>query len=123
MNTVKIEADDDHATILQAFKAELHNPAEPLSVLVRFKVKEADGENVEAAFARARSLTLSEPGCRAYDLNRDPRDATKFVVYEHWRSLADLEAHFRKDYFSALRAEFNELIIGAPEFQILLPTA
>jgi hypothetical protein len=73
MNAVKIEAADDNATILLAFKAELRNPAEPLSVLVQFKVREVDGEKVEAAFARARSLTLNEPGCGAYDLNRDPR--------------------------------------------------
>jgi quinol monooxygenase YgiN len=123
MNTVKIETNDDNAAILRAFRAELRNPADPLAVLVRFKVKEADGEKVEAAFARVRSLTQNEPGSRAYELNRDPRDPGRFVVYEQWRSLADLEAHFRKDYFSALRAEFNELIIGAPEFQVLLPTA
>ncbi len=123
MNTVKIDANDDRAAILQAFKAELRNPAEPLSLLVRFTVKEADGNKVEAAFGHARALTLREPGCRAYDLNRDPRDPGRFVVYERWQSLADLEAHFRKEYFSTLRSEFNELITGTPEFQVLLPAA
>jgi quinol monooxygenase YgiN len=78
---------------------------------------------VEASFDRARLLTLNEPGCRAYELHRDPRDPSLFVVYEQWRSLADLEAHFRKDYVSAVRGELNALIIGAPEFQVLLPTA
>lgn len=122
MSNLKIEPDDDSAAILQMFRAELRNPAEPLSVLVRFNVKEDDAEKVVSAFGHARALTLSEPGCRAYDLNRDPRVPGRFVVYEQWRSLADLEAHFLKPYFSALRSEFNPRIVGTPDFQVLLPT-
>jgi quinol monooxygenase YgiN len=121
MNTVAIDPSDDSATILRAFGAELRDPARPLSLLVRFAVEASDIEKVEASFRKARALTLNEPGCRAYELNRDPRDPCRFVVYEQWRSLADLEAHFRKDYFSAVRAELDELIVGAPEFQVLLP--
>lgn len=48
---------------------------------------------------------------------------SRFVVYEQWRTLADLEAHFRTDYFSRLRTEFNALIVDGPEFRVLLPTA
>lgn len=92
-------------------------------MLIRFAVKASDGEKVEAAFARAKRLTLNEPGCHAYELNRNPRDPGRFVVYEQWRSLADLEAHFRKEYFSTIRAELIELMVGAPEFEVLLPTA
>jgi quinol monooxygenase YgiN len=123
MNTVKIDAVDDSATILQVIRAELRDPSKPLSLLVRFVVEASDGEKVEASFGKARLLTLNEPGCRAYVLNRDPRDPRRFVVYEQWQSLADLEAHFRKDYFSTVRAELNQLIVGAPELQVLLPTA
>jgi quinol monooxygenase YgiN len=89
--------------------------------MVRFEVEKADTEKVEAAFGRARSLTVNEPGCVVYNLNRHPRDPGRFVVYEQWRNLADLEAHLRTDYVSRLRAEFDELIVGAPEVQILLP--
>lgn len=105
MNTVTVNADDDHATILQAFKAELRDPADPLSLFVRFKIEVADGEKVEAAFGRTRSLTPNEPACRAYDLNRDPRDPSRFVVYEQWRTLADLDAHL----WTATKSDF-----GAP---------
>jgi quinol monooxygenase YgiN len=121
MNTVTIDASDDSATILRAFGAELRDPAKPLSLLVRFTVEASDAAKVEASFGKARALTVNEPGCRAYELSRDPRDQGRFVVYEQWRSLADLEAHFRKDYFSAVRAELKELIVDTPEFQVLLP--
>jgi quinol monooxygenase YgiN len=123
MNTVTIDASDDSAIILRAFGAELRDPAKPLSLLVRFAVKVSDVEKVEASFSKARAQTLDESGCRVFELNRDPRDPCRFVVYEQWRSLADLEAHFRKDYFSAARAELSEMIVGTPEFQVLLPAA
>ena len=118
-----IGASDDSATVLRVLEAELRDPAKPLSLLVRFAVEAGDVEKVEASFGKARSLTLNELGCRAYELNRDPRDPCRFVVFEQWRSLADLEAHFRKDYFATVRAELDQMIVGTPEFQVLLPTA
>jgi quinol monooxygenase YgiN len=116
-------AGDEVAAIIQSFRTELHDPAQPLALLVRFEVDDADGEKVVAAFAAAKPLTLKEPGCIAFHLNRHPRDPGRFAVYEQWRNLADLEAHLRTDYILKLRAELDILIVGAPEFQVLLPAA
>ncbi|WP_018973021.1 putative quinol monooxygenase [Rudaea cellulosilytica] len=123
MNAATIQADDDTAAILGVFRSELRNPSGPLSLLVRFTVHEGQEDRVETAFGRARPQTLGEPGCCAYELHQDPRTPHSFVVYERWRSLADLEAHFRKDYFATVRNEIGALIVAAPEFQVLLPTA
>jgi quinol monooxygenase YgiN len=120
---ITIGASDDSAAILRVVGAELRDPAKPLSLLIRFAVEAGDVEKVEASFDEARSMTLNEPGCRAYELNRDPRDPCRLVVFEQWRSLADLEAHFRKDYFATVRAELERMIVGTPELQVLLPTA
>jgi len=62
MSTVTIDAADDTTAILQAFRAELRDPAKPLSLLARFTVQGADGAKVEAAFRRARSLTRNDIG-------------------------------------------------------------
>ena len=43
------------------------------------------------------------------------------VVYERWRSLADLETHLRTSHATILRDAFNDLIVGVPEFTILTP--
>jgi uncharacterized protein YndB with AHSA1/START domain/quinol monooxygenase YgiN len=114
---------DDVAAIVEAFRAELHDPAGPLALLVRFEVHKAEARKVEAAFRAARAGTLKEPGCRAFHLNQAPRDAGRFSVYEQWRNLADLETHLRTEYIRGLRAEFDALMIGAPEFHVLLPAA
>jgi quinol monooxygenase YgiN len=111
------------AALLRAFAAELRDPTQPLALLVHFAVAPRDAESVETAFARARGPTLNEAGCRIYELCRDPRDPGRFVVYEQWRSLADLEAHFRTAHFAAAFAAMSAVIVGAPEFKVLLPAA
>jgi quinol monooxygenase YgiN len=123
MSPNKIDANDDVAAIIEAFRTQLHDPVNPLSLLVRFEVAEPDGEAVLAAFKQAKSRTLNEPGCLVFELNRDPRGSGRFVVYERWRSLTDLEEHLRTDYVAELRSVFNRLILGEPEFQVLLPAA
>jgi quinol monooxygenase YgiN len=114
---------DEVAAIIRSFRAELPDPPQPLALLVRFTVDKADGEKVVAAFGAARPLTLKEAGCMAFRLNREPHDPGRFVVYEQWRNLAALEGHLRTDYISKLRALLDTLIVGAPEFQVLLPVA
>jgi quinol monooxygenase YgiN len=42
-------------------------------------------------------------------------------VYERWKSLADLEAHLRTLYITTLISETDEVLGGAPEFQVLMP--
>ncbi|HEY4162406.1 MAG TPA: antibiotic biosynthesis monooxygenase [Dongiaceae bacterium] len=119
----RIEAGDDVSAIVAKFGAELRDPAEPFTLLCRFKVNDGTDEKVKTAFAAARAATLKEEGAMAFDLNQGTRDPTQFTVYERWRSLADLESHLRTSYIIALRGQFNALIVGAPEFQVLRPAA
>ncbi len=122
MNTVTVDTRDAAGAVIQAFRAEIRDPARPLSLLARFTVQREHEPKVEAAFSVARSPTLKEPGCLAFNLNRDPRNPGQFVVYEQWRTFADFEAHFRTDYVTHLRAELNELLVGEPKFEVLLPS-
>jgi len=123
MDRITVEAGDDVASIVKAFGAQLPNPESSLSLLARFTVRESDRDTVKAAFRQARTQTLNGPGCRVFDLNEDPQNPGGFLVYERWRSLSDLEAHLRKDHTAELRTLFHRLIVGGPEFQVLLSTA
>jgi uncharacterized protein YndB with AHSA1/START domain/quinol monooxygenase YgiN len=114
---------DDVGAIVDAFRAELHEPAGPLALLVRFDVDKAEAGKVAAAFRAARAKTLNEPGCHAFHLNQVPCDPGRFSVYEQWRNLADFEAHLRTEYVARLRGELDALIVGAPEFHVLIPAA
>jgi quinol monooxygenase YgiN len=121
MDAIKVEAGDDIAKIINTFGTQLPNPAHSLSLLARFEVCESDRETIKFAFAHARSQTLAEPGCGVFELNEDAQNPGRFVLYERWRSLADLEVHLRKDHTTKLRSLFLRLIADGPEFQVMLP--
>jgi hypothetical protein len=44
MSPNKIDANDDVAAIIEAFRTQLHDPVNSLSLLARFEVAERDGE-------------------------------------------------------------------------------
>jgi quinol monooxygenase YgiN len=107
--------------IVAQIKAELKDPSQPFTVLVHLQVKEGEQKKLEAAFAKAIPITRKEKGVLAYDLNRDTKDATRYVVYERWKSLADLEAHLRAPHITALLGQVKDMLAGAPEAKVLLP--
>lgn len=102
-------------------KAELKDPAKPFTMIVRLQVKEGEQNKFEAAFAKAVKATRMEKGCVAYDLSREAKDPTRYIVYERWKSLADLDAHLKTAHITALLAELKELLAAAPEARVLLP--
>jgi len=114
---------DEVSSVVTMFGAQLKDPTRPFTLLVRFQIGEGMHEDAEAAFAKARELTLRENGVIAFELNREARNASRFVVYERWKSLAALEEHMRTPYITKLRRAFNEMIVGTPEFHVLTPAA
>ena len=112
---------DDVTAIIGMLHKELADPARPLTLLVHFRVHAGVSARVRALFAEARIPTLRDKGCMAFDLNEHPSDSRSFVVHEKWNSLADLDAHLRTSHASGLRAAYNDLIEGLPEFTVLVP--
>ena len=119
----KIEAADHADAIVAKLGAALADPASAFTLLVRFQARAGMEADVESAFAAVRGDTLREPGALAFDLNRATADATRFVVYERWRSLDHFAAHIRKPSVGVLRDRLGALIDGMPEFDILRPAA
>jgi quinol monooxygenase YgiN len=74
-----------------------------------------------AAFAKAIAASRKETGNLAYDLNRDTQDPSRYLVYERWKDLAALEAHFQTAHLKALLAELPKVTDGAPGSQVLVP--
>ena len=81
------------------------------------------GARIGEQRAKALTATRKEKGCITYDLNRDSKDAKRYVVYERWKSLADLAAHMKTDHIRTLLEALPDLTEGAPELRILLPAA
>ena len=115
-------ADEPHPLVAK-IKADLKDPAKPFTLVVQLQVKEGMHAKLETAFVKAAKETRKEKGCITYDLNRDAKDPTRFMVYERWKSLADLEAHLKAPHITALFDELKDVLAAPPEGKVLLPAA
>lgn|SRR5262245_14351527 len=115
--------DKDLHPIAAKVKSELKDPAKPFTMTVNLQVRDGAAERFEAAFAKALRATRKEKGCVAYDLNRNAKDTSRYIVYERWKSLADLESHLRSDHITTLLGELKDLLAGEPDVSVLLPAA
>lgn len=112
--------EEPHPIVVQV-KSALKDPAKPFTMLVHLQVKEGTQAKFEAAFAKAVKATRQEKGCTAYDLSRDAKDPTRYLVYERWKSLADLEAHLKTPHITTLLGELKEMLAVPPEAKVMLP--
>ncbi|HYD56501.1 MAG TPA: putative quinol monooxygenase [Burkholderiales bacterium] len=60
---------------------------------VQIRIKPENVERFMAAIAENASAARSEPGCLGFDVNVDPQDATKLMLYETYRDEKAFQAH------------------------------
>jgi quinol monooxygenase YgiN len=122
MDVQTFTPDDSASALIAMFQADLGDHTGPFGLLAQFRVHQGAETRVSSYFEEARSRTLSDPGCLAFEVNRHAADYRRFVVYERWGSLAALDAHLRMPHTVKLRDALNQLIDGLPEFIALTPT-
>src|SRR5579884_1682024 len=110
-------AQDNESPIIAQGKAELKHPDRPFVLLVRVQLKDGMQKKFEAAFATSRQSTRKEKGNLAYQLTRNAKDSTHYVVYEHWKNLAALESHVQSQYVTTLLSEVHDMVEAAPEME------
>ncbi len=115
-------AQEKENPIEKEVKANLKDPAKPFVMFVRLKLKDGNGAKFEAAFATARAATRKEKGNKAYSLNRSAKMPNEYVVYERWDNFAALQSHMKAPHFATLIAEVGEMLDGAPEVSVFIPT-
>jgi quinol monooxygenase YgiN len=111
---------DDHP-VVAAVKPQLKDTGKPFVLTVKMQVKDGVREKFEAAFAKAITETRKEKGNVAYELTRDAKDPNAYLLYEKWKTLADLEAHLKTPHITALLGEFKDFLAKDTELQVLLP--
>ena len=71
-----------------------------LALVVEFRIKAAYIDAFDAAIrANARASLEREPGCRQFDVCRDPDDAALFFLYELYDDEAAIQAHLKSAHF------------------------
>lgn len=76
-----------------------------LALVVEFRI-ETDhiGDFARAIQDNARASRELEPGCRQFDLCRDPAEAALFFLYELYDDAAAIDAHLKSVHFQAMSA-------------------
>jgi quinol monooxygenase YgiN len=75
------------------------------ALIVEFRIKPAFAEAFHMAIVdNARASRETEPGCRQFDVCRDPADAGLFFLYELYDDDAAVDAHIRSAHFKLMDA-------------------
>ncbi len=75
------------------------------AVVVFFDIKAAHAaEFSQAIAANAKASVDNEPGCRQFDVCRDPTEGNAFFLYEIYEDPAAFEAHKASEHFKAFDA-------------------
>jgi quinol monooxygenase YgiN len=88
-----------------------------LALIVEFRIKPSHVADFERAMLEnARASRETEPGCRQFDVCRDPDDACAFVLYELYDDEAAIDCHTKTAHYRKV----NEVIAGWVETKKLL---
>ncbi|MFL9925412.1 putative quinol monooxygenase [Herbaspirillum lusitanum] len=83
-----------------------------LAVVVDFLIKPQHAEDFAVAILKnARASAANEPGCRQFDVCRDPDDACRFFLYELYDDHAAIEAHRSAPHYLAMQKEVGDWIV------------
>jgi quinol monooxygenase YgiN len=104
-------AGDDHPVVAMV-KSKVKDPSKPLALLVTIKARASKGKELEAAFAPCIAATKKEPGCLAYELNRDPDEPTSYLMYEKFKSVKALADHLALEHTQRLLKAVGPLTDG-----------
>lgn len=71
-----------------------------LALVVEFRIQPEHIADFAAAIeANAQASRDTEPGCRQFDVCRDPADASLFFLYELYDDEAAIQAHLQSAHF------------------------
>jgi quinol monooxygenase YgiN len=115
-------ADEKVNPIEKEIKASLKDPTKPFVLHIHFKVKEGAGAKMEEAFAKARKITRKEKGNLSYNLTRSATIANEYVIYERWENFAAMQEHMKAPHTVALLKAAGEMLDGAPQVKVYIPT-
>jgi len=78
--------------------------------LVHVRVKREAVEDFIAATRANHERSILEPGNRRFDVLQDPKDATRFILYEAYASADDAAAHKQTAHYLAWRAAVADMM-------------
>ena len=82
------------------------------ALVVEFRIAAGQIDAFAQAIAENARLSLDEPGCRQFDVCRDPADPALFFLYELYDDQAAIEAHLQAAHFLRMNALTANWVLG-----------
>ncbi len=109
---VDVQAQEE-SPLVKLVKSKVKDDKKPFAIIYEFKVKAGKEKEFEAAFVPFLEESRKEPGCVAFQLNRDTEHPEVYVVYEQFKSVAALEEHVKLPHAGKLLKTIRPLQDGA----------
>ena len=84
-------------------------------VLAELRARPAREAELAAFMTRHAEASRAEPGCRVFDVCRDPADAQAFVLYEVYADEAAYQAHRATAHYARFLREAPALLESGDE--------
>lgn len=89
--------------------------SENLYLTARLKVQSDKVEELKKAALAIVADSLNEADCISYNVHQSIEDDSVFIWRECWKSKADLDEHFEKDYFKTFFEVANAVAVEPPQ--------
>ena len=83
-----------------------------LTLFAFLQAKPGQGDELGKRLMALGEPARAEAGNINYDLHRSNDNPDVWVLYENWRSSADLDAHFEESYMKSFVASLGEVLLG-----------
>ena len=83
-----------------------------LTLIASMKAKPGQEEELGRRLSALVAPSRQEEGCINYDLHRSNDDPAVWMLYENWRSKADLDLHFETPYLKDFLGRAEEVLAG-----------
>jgi len=93
----------------------------PLTLLAELKAKPGHAAELGQRLHALIAPTRRESGCLGYVLHRSNDDPDLFVLYENWRSRADLDLHLATPYLLDFFAHAPQLLADEVRMRFFAP--
>lgn len=107
--------------LLKIVRDQLPDERTPFTLVVSLTVKGEHGAEFEGLAREAMAGTRRERGSRIYHFSRGASNPSEVVLYEEWRSFADLRMHFEYAHTKRLLESVGRVALQGPEVRVFLP--
>ncbi len=86
-----------------------------ITFFAEIEVKEGSEQLVCAALKDMLVPSRDESGCREYNITQSNETPTRFLTFEKFNTMEDLDSHVASDHYQNLLTKIGEFLVSEPK--------